>query len=318
MEFHQLRYFLAVARSGNFSRAAQACHVSQPSLSQQISKLEGEVGHPLFRRTRRGALLTAHGERLLPRAQALLQELAAIREEVCGDAEAARRELVVGAIPTIAPYLLPALVRACRKADPNLQLRVAEETTDALLQALREGRMDFGLASPPFPGGRDIAVEILMEDELLVTLPRRHPLCSRPRLGVEDVTACPLILMKEAHCLSRQSLELCSRTTNDPLVSVDSAQLDTVLAMVESGLGISFTPAIATSALKHRRVVFRSITPQPAKRQIALIYPRQRNLTATDALVTLLMRISGKPAPAQRDTWRRRCASHCEAPGNSP
>lgn len=284
MEIHQLRYFQAVARHGNFSRAALLCHVSQPSLSQQIRKLEEEVGHPLFRRTRRGALLTAHGERLLPRAHALLQELAAIQDEVCGNPDATRRELAVGAIPTIAPYLLPALVQGCRRADPRLQLRVAEETTDALLQALREGRLDFGLASPPFPGGRDMAMEVLMEDELLVTLPRRHPLARRPALTVAEVTACPLVLMKETHCLSRQSLELCHRTASDPLVSVDSAQLDTVLAMVEAGLGLSFTPRLATPALKHRHVVFRSLTPRTATRQIALVYLRQRNLSGVDAL----------------------------------
>lgn len=282
MEIHQLRYFQAVARHGNFSRAAQMCHVAQPSLSQQIRKLEEEIGHPLFRRTRRGALLTAHGERLLPRAQAMLQELAAIREEVCGHPDALRRELAVGAIPTMAPYLLPALVQRCRRADPGLQLRLAEETTDALVQALREGRLDFGLASPPFPGGRDLAVEVLMEDELLLALPRRHPLARRSALTVEEVTTCPLVLMKETHCLSRQSLEFCHRTASDPLVSVDSAQLDTVLAMVEAGLGLSFTPQLAMPALKHRRVVFRSITPRPAMRQIALIYLRQRNLSATD------------------------------------
>ncbi len=284
MELHQLRYFQAVARHGNFSRAAQRCHVAQPSLSQQILKLEAEVGHPLFQRTRRGAVLTPHGERLLPRAQALLGELAAIREEVCGDGAAAVRELSVGAIPTIAPYLLPPLVERCRRADPRLQLRVAEETTDALLQALREGRLDFGLASPPFPGGRDLAVEVLMEDELLVTLPRRHPLARRPAITAAEVTALPLVLMKETHCLSRQTLEVCGRSAADPRVAVDSAQLDTVAALVEAGLGLSFTPRLATRALKHRRVVFRSLAPRIATRQIALVFPRARNLSSTDEI----------------------------------
>jgi LysR family hydrogen peroxide-inducible transcriptional activator len=284
MEIHQLRYFQALARHGHFSRAARLCHVSQPSLSQQIQKLEAEVGHPLFRRTRHGAVLTPHGEQLLPRAKAVLNELAAIQEEICGDGAGSVRELAVGAIPTIAPYLLPGLVQDCRRADPRLQLRVAEETTDTLLQALREGRLDFGLASPPFPGDRDLAVEVLLEDELLVTLPRRHPLGRQTTLTVEDVLVHPLVLMKEAHCLSRQTLELCHRTAGDPLVSVDSAQLETVLALVEAGLGLSFTPRLATPALRHRRVIFRSIAPRPATRRIALIWLRQRTLTGTDLL----------------------------------
>lgn len=283
MEIHQLRYFQAVARHGNFSRAAAACHVSQPSLSQQIQKLEAEAGHALFRRTRGGAVLTPHGERLLPRAQAVLGELAAIREEVCGDGDGAR-EIAVGAIPTIAPYLLPALVQRCRRADPRLQLRVAEETTAALVQALREGRLDFGFASPPFPGARDLAVEVLREDELLITLPRRHPLLRRRTIAVADVLAFPLVLMKEAHCLSRQTLEVCGRSATDAQVSVDSAQLDTVLALVEAGLGLTLTPRIATRALRHRHVVFRSLSPRPATRQIALIYLRTRTLSAADAL----------------------------------
>lgn len=281
MEIHQLRYFLAVARYGTFSRAAQRCHVAQPSLSQQIQKLEAEVGQPLFRRTRRGALLTPHGERLVPRAQALLGEVTAIQEELCG-AGGPAVELAVGAIPTVAPYLLPALVRQCRAGPARLQLRVAEEPTEALLQALREGRLDFGLASPPFPGARDMTYEVLLEDELLVTLPRRHPLARRPALTVEEVTAHPLVLMKEAHCLSRQTLELCSRVAGDPLVSVDSSQLDTVLALVEAGLGLTFTPRLTTPSLRHRRVVFRSIAPRPATRQIALVYPRQRHFTGPD------------------------------------
>ncbi len=284
MEIHQIRYFQAVARHGNFSRAAKACHVSQPSLSQQIQKLEAEVGHALFMRTRRGALLTPRGERLLPRAQALLHALDAIEAEVCDRAGAAGRELVIGAIPTIAPYLLPGLITGCLRQNPGLQFRVTEEPTDALLVSLREGRLDLGLASPPFPGCRDMTVEILMEDELLLALPRRHPLCRRAVVTVEDVMHHPLILMKEAHCLSRQTLEVCNRVASDPSVFVTSSQVDTVLAMVEAGLGVTFTPRLALPALRHRRVTFRSISPQRATRQIALVYPRQRTLTVADTI----------------------------------
>lgn len=283
MEIHQIRYFQAVARHGNFSRAATVCNVSQPSLSQQILKLEAEVGHALFMRTRRGAVLTARGERLLPRAQALLNALQAIREEVCDGVGLPPRELAVGAIPTIAPYLLPGLIQSCLRTSPGLQVRVSEETTNALLQSLREGRVDVGLASPPFPGGRDLTVEVLMEDELLLTLPRRHPLSRLPVVGVADILHYPLILMNDAHCLSRQTLDVCHRTRNDPLVFVDSSQLETVLAMVETGLGITFTPRLAVPSFKHRRVTFRSISPRPATRQIALIHSSQRDLTGADA-----------------------------------
>lgn len=130
---------------------------------------------------------------------------------------------------------------------------MSEETTEVLLQSLRDGRLDLGLASPPFPGGgADLIVEILMEDELLVTLPRRHPLCRRPAITVQDV--------------------------------MDSSQLETVLAMVESGLGITFTPRLAVPSFSHRRLTFRSIAPKTATRQIALIYPKQRSLTAADAI----------------------------------
>ena len=130
MELHQLRYFLEVAKRGSFSRAAEACHVTQPSLSQQIKKLEEEFGDVLFHRTREGIRLTSLGEDFLLRAQRILGEVAATREAMKAHQEKVRGPLRVGAIPTIAPYLLPRVVNAVSKKYPRIDFTIHEEPTE--------------------------------------------------------------------------------------------------------------------------------------------------------------------------------------------
>ncbi|MGA2787952.1 MAG: LysR substrate-binding domain-containing protein, partial [Verrucomicrobiota bacterium] len=175
MEMHQLRYAVAVTRMGNFSRAAEQCHVSQPSLSQQILKLEDELGERLFDRMKRGAKLTPHGEAFLRRAVRILEEADAAKREMTDAQDLLRGTLTIGVLPTIAPYLLPEVMAQFTETFPGVEIVVQEDTTARLLKLAHGYEIDFALASQPI---RDECLEVkeLFSEELLLALPPGHPL----------------------------------------------------------------------------------------------------------------------------------------------
>ena len=162
MEIHQLRYFAKVAEIGNFTRAAEACFVSQPSLSQQIAKLEEELGQPLFERLGRGVRLTEAGQKLLGRASQILLLLDEAKAAVADEPDAGR--LVVAAIPTIAPYFLPAVLTRFAEECPRARIEVAEETTGRLLEMMAHGDVDLAIMALPLRG-ENLHVEPLFSEE---------------------------------------------------------------------------------------------------------------------------------------------------------
>lgn len=209
MEMQQLRYVVAVARAGNFSRAAEQCHVSQPSLSQQILKLEDELGERLFDRMKREAKLTSHGEAFLRRAVRILEEVDAAKREAT-DAKSLRQGTVtVGVLPTIAPYLLPDAMAQFTKKYPGVEIVVQEDTTAQLLKLALAYEINFALASQPI---RDERVEVceLFSEELLLALPPGHPLTRKRKVSLSDLENEKFIVMKEGHCLGDQVLGICS------------------------------------------------------------------------------------------------------------
>lgn len=287
MEIHQLRYFEAVARTGSFTAAAADCHVSQPTLSQQVKKLEDELGEPLLARGRDGATLTALGESFLPRARRILAEVRASEEEAAGFSGVIRGRVRVGAIPTIAPYVLPALVRDFAKAHPGCQIEVTEDTTDSLVTALFRGQVDLALASPPLPGEGWEEMR-LIEEPLRLALPAKHPLARKAKVSAADLSALPLVLLHERHCLSRQTLDACAHARGGPVsqVLVGSAQLETVHALVEAGLGYCLTPEMAVTNRPGLRFL---PAPGAPTRRVSAFWMRTASFSkATERFVELL------------------------------
>ena len=294
MEMHQLRYMVAVARTGNFSRAAEQCRVAQPSLSQQIMKLEEELGERLFDRMRRETKLTPAGEAFLRRAVRILEEVDAAKREAT-DARALPHGVVtIGVLPTIAPYLLPKLLSAFTGKFPSVEIVIQEETTARLLKQLHAYEIDLALASQPIQDER-LEIRELFSEELLLALPPGHPLVSRRTIAVEDLESERLIVMQAGHCLGDQVLRFCDRRDLHPRISFRSAQLETIQALVRSGLGISLIPAMAVKAGLADAPVYRSLkAPRPDRRIIAL-WPRQRPPgRAAGELLKLLSAQSGK------------------------
>lgn len=272
MEMHQFRYAVAVARTGNFSRAAEQCHVAQPSLSQQIQKLEEELGERVFDRRQRVARPTPFGEAFLRRATRILEEAEAARREAAEARGLLRGTITVGVLPTIAPYLLPPVLARFAKRFPGLEVVVQEDTTARLLKLAHAWEIDFAVASEPL---RDVNLEIrpLFTEELLVALPPRHALARKPALLAGDLAGERLIVMQDGHCLGDQVLGFCAQRRVRAQVSFRSAQLETIQAMVRAGLGLSLIPAMATRADKPGRPVYRPLAGRRPQRRLVAFWP---------------------------------------------
>ncbi len=241
MEIHQLRYFVAVAEEGNFSYAADREHVSQPSLSQQIQKLEAELGQQLFDRLPRSVVLTEPGRHLLEYARQILTDIADARRSVGAlDGEVAGR-LSVGAIPSISLYLLPRLIAGFERAYPKVTFELFEDTTAKLAERLEEGTVDVVLAS----SGDErptLAQHSLGKEPLLMLLPEKHRLARKKTIAWSDLASEKFLLLHEIHSLSITVRRLLAANHLKPEVVLQGAQLATIAAMVAAGLGVTVVP----------------------------------------------------------------------------
>lgn len=277
MEMHQLRYVIAVARTGSFSRAAEQCHVTQPSLSQQIQKLEAELGERLFDRMHREVRLTATGRTFMTRALRILEEVDGVFRDVNDTQEILQGTLSMGVLPTIAPYLLPEALGHFTRTFPKVEMIVMEDTTDALLRLGLGYEIDLALVSDPIRDAR-FEVKALLTEELLLALPTGHRLASRKTVAASELDQERLIVMREGHCLGEQVLGFCDRRSIHPQISFRSAQIETIQALVRGGLGVSLIPAMAAGQGRSAGLVYRSLNPVP-RRVINAVWPKQRSLS---------------------------------------
>jgi LysR family hydrogen peroxide-inducible transcriptional activator len=247
MELHQLRYFLAVARTGSFTRAAEREGVAQPTLSQQIRKLERELGLPLFERLGRGVRLTPAGQRLLGHAQAVLRELTEARHALQAFRDQVAGALTVGVIPTILPYFLAGRLEQFLRRHPAVEVQVVEEVTDRLLEKLTAGDLDLAIVRLPVRRPHLVCSEILREP-LLAALPPGHRLGAQPEVDPRDLESERLLVLRDGHCLRSQVLALCRRSASRPQDVLETDQLASITALVASGFGVSVLPAMAAEA----------------------------------------------------------------------
>jgi LysR family hydrogen peroxide-inducible transcriptional activator len=246
MDIRQLELFVAAAETGSISRAATRCAIAQPSLSQQIRKLEESLGARLFDRLARGVALTDAGQALLPRARAILAQVRDARDNLSQDITQGRAALAIGAIPTIAPYLLPPALERLRADFPHAAITVREDLTERLLNALVDHEIDAAILAAPIDHDL-ITLEPLGAEPLLAVLPARHPLASRDRLTPADLRDEPTIILDEMHCLGKQIHDFCAARRLARNTVCTSTQLATVLAFVARGLGVSIVPAMAAA-----------------------------------------------------------------------
>jgi LysR family transcriptional regulator, hydrogen peroxide-inducible genes activator len=242
MEIHQLRYFVAVAEEGNFSRAAAKVRVAQPSLSQQIRKLETELGQPLFDRLPRSVVLTDAGRCLLDYARQILASIGDARRCVDDLKGKISGDVAVGAIPTIAPYVLPELVVTFQNHYPDVTLHIVEDVTAVITRRVEAGELDVALAST-CQRSPTLRVERLGNEALLALVPEGHALAKQQTvITLDDLKSQRFLLLHEMHCLSQQVHHLLESRRLHPEVALAGSQLSTIANMVAAGIGVSIVP----------------------------------------------------------------------------
>ncbi len=276
MELHQLRYFCAVAEAGSFSRAAERSHVSQPSLSQQIMKLEDELGARLFDRLGRSVRLTETGQTFLPRARAVLRELEAARGDVVEQKDSIGGSVMIGVIPTVAPYFLPQRLTRFSRKYPQVQLTVVEEITPALLELLRASKADLAILALPIRG-HEFETFPLLTEPLFAALPRDHKLTKRRSLSLKDLRTQPFLLLRDGHCFRDTTVAACDRARLHPQIIFESGQFSSLLSMVGAGMGVSIVPEMAID--KKSRCRFVRLDDPAAVRTIGAVTLRGRSLS---------------------------------------
>jgi DNA-binding transcriptional LysR family regulator len=270
MELYQLEYFLEVARQRNFTRAAGRLHLAQAALSEQIRKLEGELGTPLFQRGRRESTLTVAGETLRLHAEGLIERAAAARQAVRAVVGLHGGRVVIGAIPSVSAGLLPAAVSAFRRRHPQVELVIVEGTSEAVAEGVESGRVELGVIQHPTPSGLLDERALLAESFVILAGPR-HPVARRRRVALKSLAEEAFVFFKGR---ARDSaLAACRAAGFEPRLACESGELETVRALVAAGLGLALLPELAAQRARPACALVRLSGPK-VERQLVVVTRR--------------------------------------------
>ena len=276
----QLQYLVALRRHGHFGKAADSCFVTQSTLSAGLRELEALLGVTLVERTRRLVRFTALGERIADKAIRVLREAEELAEMARAEGQPLHGELRMGVIPTIAPFLLPAMLPRLRSEWPDLKLYLREETSTAACEALHRGQLDCVLLALPFGCG-EVDSALLFSDPLYVAFPPGEAPSERS-VEAAAIDENRLLLLEDGHCLKDHALSACNRPELRAHASMMGTSLHTLVQMVDNGLGMTMLPEMALKAgiLDHTNVIARPLDAQHPSRRIALVWrsgsPREK------------------------------------------
>ena len=284
MSLQELQYFAAVAEHLNFGKAAKACHVSQPTLSGQLRKLEEHLGVTLFERNNKRVTLTPIGEQILVHAKKPIHETGLVESVAKSSHGQLAGPLRLGVIPTIAPYLMPLVLGPLREQYPQMTIELWEDFTVSLIDLLRAHRLDAALVATELPGADLTSIDLFVEP-FFAALPRNHRLAELEEVEESDL-ACDVLVLADGHCLSSQTLAACGRNAKQS--SLQAASLDTLVNLVAAGYGTTLVPGLATGAMSSREVALRPLAGR-ASRTIRLVsrtsFPRPEALKAIEMVI---------------------------------
>lgn len=290
-----LRYFEAVARHGHFGRAAEASGISQPALSVQIKELEEQLGASLIERGARRIRLSSLGEALVERVRRVLRDVDELDDVVRAARGGLTGRLRIGVIPTIAPYLLPGLIKRLGARHPDLDIRPRETITQRLIGDLRDGRLDFAIVALPISEA-SLHEEPLFDEEFVLVRPVAD--ADRPVPNARRLREMRLLLLEEGHCFRDQALSYCSASTVPARDLMEGSSLSTLVQMVEAGIGVTLIPemAVATETRSADVSVARLPAPRP-KRSVGMVWRKSSPLAPQYAGIAQMLRSAG-PWPA--------------------
>lgn len=272
MNIRDLRYIVALADVGHFRRAAERCFVSQPTLSSQVRKMEEELGVALFERSNKWVHLTPIGEQVVDKARDALRIIGEMEEVAQGFRDPHVGSLRVGVIPTIGPYLIPLVIEALQQELPQLQIVFFEEITEMLLQRLRAGEIDAALVATASEDPHLVEVP-MYEEPFLLAVPSQHALAGQRVVSLEDIDMDEVLLLTDGHCFRDQVLEACNASSSLRSINMRATSLETVLALVAAGEGVTLVPALARSrGAVDKRIALCRIDSGRAQRAVRLLY----------------------------------------------
>jgi len=290
MTLTELRYIVAVARERHFGRAAEACFVSQPTLSVSIKKLEEELDVKIFERGASEVSVTPLGEDIVRQAQQVIEQAAAIKEIAKRGKDPVSGPLRLGVIYTIGPYLLPDLVKQAIELVPQMPLMLQENFTVKLLEMLRTGELDCAIMAEPFPD-TGLAIAALYDEPFVVALPKAHPLVKRKSISAEELKQETMLLLGTGHCFRDHVLEVCpefARFSSDAegiRKSFEGSSLETIKHMVASGMGITVVPQLSVPAEPGGLVKYLAFDKPVPTRRVVLAW--RRTFTRYEAIAAL-------------------------------
>ena len=273
MNFRALQYFVKLAELNHFSRAADACFVSQPTLSTQIRKLEEELGVSLVERAPRNVMLTPIGEDIAHRARHVLRDIEHIKDAARRSGDPETGTIKLGIFPTLAPYLLPHVIPVIRERYPELRLQLAEEKTEEILNMLDQGRLDAGLLALPVEE-QGMEIEILFEEPFITAMPASHPLSEKQSITLQDLEGEELLLLEEGHCLRRHALAVCELAGAHERVDFHATSMETLRQMVAANAGVTLMPVLSVKppVPATDNIALRSFASPAPSRTIALVW----------------------------------------------
>ncbi len=290
MTLTELRYVVAVARERHFGRAAEACFVSQPTLSVAIKKLEEELDVKIFERGATEVSMTPLGEDIVRQAQSVIEQAGAIKEIAKRGKDPLAGALRLGIIYTIGPYLLPELVKGLIDAHPQMPLILQENFTVKLLDMLRTGELDCAIMAEPFPDA-GLAVAPLYDEPFMIAVPAGHPFATRSAVSSEELKSQTMLLLGTGHCFRDHVLEVCpefARFSSDAegiRKSFEGSSLETIKHMVASGMGITVVPALSVPKEEQPHLRFVPFEAPIPTRRVVLAW--RRTFTRYEAIAAL-------------------------------
>jgi LysR family hydrogen peroxide-inducible transcriptional activator len=290
MTLTELKYIVAVARERHFGKAAEACFVSQPTLSVAIKKLEDELEVKLFERSANEVSITPLGEEIVRQAQSVLEQAASIKEIAKRGKDPLSGALKLGVIYTIGPYLLPDLVREAIERTPQMPLMLQENFTVRLLEMLRTGEIDCAILAEPFPD-TGLALAPLYDEPFLAAVPSAHPLAAKATITSQELKSETMLLLGAGHCFRDHVLEVCpefARFSSDAegiRKSFEGSSLETIKHMVASGMGVTVVPQLSVPAGPQPHVAYIRFEPPVPTRRVVLAW--RRSFTRYEAIAAL-------------------------------